>query len=48
VKPEPILPGLEAAGARGQGPQWAVRPVEEELFYITSHNVAQNNHEQRR
>jgi hypothetical protein len=30
VKPEPILSGLEAVGAEGQGPQWAVEPVEEE------------------
>jgi hypothetical protein len=30
VKPEPILTGLEAVGAGGQGPQWAVEPVEEE------------------
>jgi hypothetical protein len=30
MKPEPILSGLRAAGAGGQGPQWAVEPVEEE------------------
>jgi hypothetical protein len=30
MKPEPILSVFEADGAGGQGPQWAVEPVEAE------------------
>jgi hypothetical protein len=30
VKPEPILSDFEAVVAGGQGPQWAVGPIEEE------------------
>jgi hypothetical protein len=35
MKPEPILSGFEGVGSGGQGPQWAVKPVEEEghIFY---------------
>jgi hypothetical protein len=30
MKPEPILSGLEAVSAGGQGPQWVLQPVEDE------------------
>jgi hypothetical protein len=45
VKPEPILSGLEAVGAGGQGPQWAMEPVEEEEEY---HNRGQWNMQNRK
>jgi hypothetical protein len=41
VKPEPILSGLGATGAGGQGSQWPVEPVEEQDWGCTMSAVEQ-------